>query len=84
MKLTLFQRMKRRVSLWGGSYTHPDGTLELDIDEKAGIDPTVDSPEASDRKFTTWLRREQIRQDRWQHFLAGLVVGGLGVYLWLR
>jgi hypothetical protein len=84
VKLGLLQRVKRRVSLWGGSYTHPDGKIELDVDEKAGIDPTLDSQETADRKFTAWLRRDQIRQDRWQHFLAGLLVGGLVVYWWLR
>jgi hypothetical protein len=28
-RLTLWQRVKRRYSLWGGSYVHPDGTIEL-------------------------------------------------------
>ena len=41
MKLSLAQRIKRRIWLLKGSYTHPDGTNELDIDEKVGIDPTV-------------------------------------------
>jgi len=28
-RLTPWQRVKRRISLWGGSYVHPDGTIEL-------------------------------------------------------
>jgi hypothetical protein len=28
-RLTLWQRIKRRMSLWRGSYVHPDGTIEL-------------------------------------------------------
>jgi hypothetical protein len=28
-RLTLWQRLKRRFSLWGGSFVHPDGTIEL-------------------------------------------------------
>jgi hypothetical protein len=28
-RLTLWQRVKRRASLWRGSYVHPDGTVEL-------------------------------------------------------
>jgi hypothetical protein len=45
MNLSWGQRIKRRIWLLGGSYTHPDGTLELDFDKKASIDPTVDSQE---------------------------------------
>lgn len=33
-RLTLWQRVKRRVSLWGGSYVHPDGTIELASEER--------------------------------------------------
>ncbi len=28
-RLTLWQRVKRRISLLGGTYVHPDGTIEL-------------------------------------------------------
>ena len=41
-RLNPWQRVKRRVSLWGGSYEHPDGDIELDIDEKADVDPRDD------------------------------------------
>ena len=51
MNLSPLQRIKRRIWLLKGSYTHPDGTIELDIDEKAGIDPTVDDEETVRRKF---------------------------------
>ena len=34
-RLTLRQRVKRRFSLWRGSYVHPDGTIELASEEKA-------------------------------------------------
>jgi len=30
-RLTLWQRVKRTYSLWGGSYVHPDGTIELEL-----------------------------------------------------
>ncbi len=82
MKLSLLQRIKRRIWLLGGSYTHPDGTLELDFDEKAGIDPTVDDEETIDRKFATWIRREQLTELRWRWFLIGALVGGALVYWW--
>ena len=34
-RLTLMQRVKRRFSLLGGSYVHPDGTIELASEERA-------------------------------------------------
>ncbi len=34
-RLTLRQRVKRRFSLWRGSYVHPDGTIELASEERA-------------------------------------------------
>jgi hypothetical protein len=34
-RLTLRQRVKRRFSLWRGSYVHPDGTIELASGERA-------------------------------------------------
>jgi len=52
--------------------------------EKAGIDPTVDNDETTDRKFRAWNRREQLRELRWQWFFYGAVVGGAIVYWWLR
>ena len=36
-RLALWQRIKRKVSLWRGSYVHPDGTLEL-RGQRAGPD----------------------------------------------
>ncbi len=48
-RLTPWQRVRRRVSLLGGSYVHPDGSIELDVDEKAGVNPG-DSDEVEDRK----------------------------------
>ena len=59
MNLTFFQRIKRRFGLWGGSYKHPDGTIELDFDEKAGIDPTVDSQEVQDEKFDRYMKQQR-------------------------
>jgi len=84
MKLSPLQRIKRRLWLLKGSYTHPDGAIELDIDEKAGIDPTADDEETTRRKFDAWNRRESIRRDRWEWFLFGALAGGALIYWWLR
>jgi hypothetical protein len=82
MQLSLGQRIKRRIWLLKGSYTHPDGTIELDFDEKAGIDPTRDSEEVQDRKLDAWHKREASRQRWWSGFVVGAVVGGLVVHYW--
>ena len=79
-RLTPWQRGKRRVSLWGGSYEHPDGTIELDIDEKAGADPR-DSEEDQEAKINAYIRRESIKETKWQWFFYGLIAGGLLVKL---
>lgn len=84
MRLSPLQRIKRRIWLLKGSYTHPDGTIELDIDEKAGIDPTVDDEDTSRRKIEAWGRRESMRRDRWQWFFIGAAAGGAFVYWLLR
>ena len=84
MNLSLLHRIKRRIWLLKGSYTHPDGTIELDIDEKAGVDPTIDDEATQERKFDPWFKAEAIRELKWQWFLCGAVVGGSLVWLWYR
>jgi hypothetical protein len=85
MHLTKWQRVMRRLSLtFGSSYTRPDGTIELDIDEKAGIDPTADDQDVQERKFVARNKRESIRKDRSLYFAYGVVAGGMIVYWWLR
>lgn len=34
-RLTMAQRIHRRIALLGGSYTHPDGSIELDFEAAA-------------------------------------------------
>jgi hypothetical protein len=75
MQLSPWQRVKRRMSLLGGSYTHPDGTIELDFDEKAGIDPTVDSERVQNIKLSNYLQRQQHRELRGTWFFWGLAAG---------
>lgn len=81
MNLTPLQRIRRRLWLFfGSSYTHPDGIIDLDFEEKAGIDPTVDDEDTQRRKFESWYKRESIKQERWQYSLWGAVTGGVLVY----
>ena len=83
MRLTWLQQIHRRISLhFRGSYEHPDGTVELDIDTKAGIDPTTDSEEVQREKFYAWNRRTAERERWFQTFAAGAIVGAALMYWW--
>lgn len=83
MNLSLGQRVKRRIWLtFVNHYYHPDGTLELDFDEKAGIDPTGDSQERQDQKFDAWGKREAAKSRWWGGFVVGTVFGALLMKLW--
>jgi hypothetical protein len=76
MQLSIGQRIKRRIWLtFASHYYHPDGTLKLDFDEKAGIDVTRDSQEVQDRKFDEWGKREAHKSRWWNGFVAGAVFG---------
>jgi len=45
-RLTSWQRVKRRFSLLGGSYIHPDGTIELASEARArAMQPSAKQPE---------------------------------------
>jgi hypothetical protein len=83
MRPSLAQRIKRRISLWGGSYTHPDGYIELDFDEEAGLRQS-DSEDEADRKLRAYLQRKQVRERTFHAFTCGAISGGLVVYWWLR
>jgi hypothetical protein len=75
-RLTPWQRIKRRISLLGGSYVHPGGSIELDIDEKAGVNPG-DSEKLQDAKITSYIRQhsEQPKWVKWSFFIIGTGVG---------
>ncbi|MBJ6988966.1 hypothetical protein [Devosia sp. MC521] len=49
--MTRKERLKRRLSLiFNGHYVHGNGLLELDIDEKAGVDPLSEDDQKNDQK----------------------------------
>jgi hypothetical protein len=79
-RLSFSQRIKRRVSLWGGSYNHPDGHIELDFDEPAGIDGRTDSEKAQSDKLIAYETRQNIKKLKATYFLSGCVV----TYLLMR
>ena len=73
--LTLRQRIRRRFALWGGTYTWPDGYLELDIDAKAGI-TRAETSEDQHRKLGQLAAREKF----WQR-LFGISFLSIAAYL---
>jgi hypothetical protein len=58
-----------------GAYTHPDGDIELDIDEKAGVDPR-DSEAVKEAKLDAYIKQEGIKElkGRWFYFGLGAAV----------
>jgi hypothetical protein len=78
-RLTFPQRIRRRIALLGGSYTHPDGSIELDFEAKAGVDHYRDSEDEKAVKVDRKARKEA-KVTR----VGGAMMVGLGVYLLTR
>jgi hypothetical protein len=77
--LTLLQRIHRRFALLGGSYTHPDGSIELDFEAAAGVDHYRDSEEVKEAK----VQKKWAKEAKASRVTAALMVG-VGVYLLTR
>ena len=77
--LTRWQRFRRRFALMGGSYTHPDGTIELDFEAPAGIEPT-DSDEVRKQKLAWYERHRAAKAWEWSR-VGGIGWVAVGVYL---
>jgi len=75
MTLTVGQRIMRRLKLLGGSYTHPDGFIELDFEVEAGIDRN-DSEAIKELKLTKHYAKQASRK---KTIGAGLV--GIACYM---
>jgi hypothetical protein len=54
----------------------PDGSLELDFDEKAGINPG-DDEKVRDAKFNAWNQQQGIKELKWKWFVFGLVAAAV-------
>lgn len=74
------QRVKRRVSLLGGSYTHPDGHIELDFEAPAGIDGRNDSDELQRLKLASYERRQAASAAKVWAFIIGVIVGAMAIH----
>ena len=74
------QRIKRKVSLWGGSYKHPDGHLELDFESPAGINGRTDSDSLQTKKLIAYENRQGIKNLKVTYFILGAVL----TYLFMR
>ena len=75
--LSWWERIKRRFNLLGGSYTHPNGLIELDFEEPAGINPFVDDEEVQRQKLMAYETRKNIKSHKLSYLVAGLIVGYL-------
>jgi hypothetical protein len=63
----------------GGSYEHPDGKIELDFEEPAGIERT-DSEEVQRRKLIEYEQRQAVMERR-RARTGGIAFVGVGAYL---
>lgn len=80
MYLSVWQRIKRRVGLLGGSYTHPDGHIELDFEAPAGIDGRNDSEEVQAAKLQAYENKKGINKLKFIY----LIIGGVLVYVLIK
>jgi hypothetical protein len=78
-RLTLFQRIHRRIALLGGSYTHPDGSIEFDFEAAASVDHYSDSEDVKAAK----VDRKALKNARAAR-VSGATLVGFGVYLLTR
>ena len=75
--LTPLQRLHR---LWtfgtgSGAYTHPDGHIELDFEEAAGIDSRVDSEERQETLLVLYEQRKHQRELSGSRILGASILG---------
>jgi hypothetical protein len=69
--LTFGQRVQRRLSLWAGRpYTHPDGHIEQEFEEAAGINSRADPTDVQREKLFAYQRSKHQRE------IANARVGG--------
>lgn len=81
--LTFGQRLHR---LWtfatgSGAYVHPDGHIELDFEEAAGIDSRVDSEERQETLLARYEERKHRREMSGARTVGAMVLGAVGTAL---
>jgi hypothetical protein len=75
--LSRWERIMRRIKLLGGSYTHPNGLIELDFEEPAGINPFIDSDEVQQQKLVAYEAVKNVKSQKLGYLVVGLVIGYL-------
>ena len=72
--LSTWQSIKRRFCLFSyGSYTHPDGLLEGDFHDKAGIHIYLDEQSVQDMKLKQHYQAKNKSEDFWKPFIYGAI-----------
>jgi hypothetical protein len=76
------QRIKRRLSLFvQRSYTHPDGHIELNFEEPAGIN-REDDEETQEQKLLAYDREKAARNEKIYFLSIGLICGAVLIRYW--
>jgi hypothetical protein len=72
--LSLWQVIKRRFCLFShGSYTHPDGLIEGDFHDKAGIHIYLDEQSVQDEKLKQYYQAKNKSEQFWKPFTYGAI-----------
>lgn len=74
-RLSLWQRIRRRMALLGGGYEWPDGTIEYDFEAAAGVDPFNDDSATVDRKVAAHEAKKPQRDRSWGRTIGAVILG---------
>jgi hypothetical protein len=73
--LSSWQSIKRRFCLFSyGSYRHPDGLIEGDFHDKAGIHIYLDEQSVQDEKLKQYYQVKNKSEQFWKPFTYGAIV----------
>ena len=72
--LSTWQTIKRRFCLFSyGSYRHPDGQLEGDFHDKAGVHIYLDEQSVQDEKCRQYFQVKNKSDEFWKSFTYGAI-----------
>lgn len=72
--LSLWQVIKRRFCLFSyGSYRHPDGLIEGDFHDKAGVHIYLDEQSVQDEKLKHYYQAKNKSEQFWKPFTYGAI-----------
>ena len=72
--LSTWQTIKRRFCLFSyGSYEHPNGLIEADFHDKAGVHIYLDELSVQDEKLKQYFQAKNKSEQFWKPFIYGAI-----------